>query len=430
MNAVSNHLSFVLQFLRIVVALILAGYALNEGMQGLASEKWPTVKGKVTTSTIKTVHTKNGQRDEADIKYQYSVDGKSLTSDRIKFGGVVLRNQNELIAAYKSNKPIEIHYKPGEPSVACLETGYNGVCVWSCLAGALLFAFLVFTDDGKNKSSITSRKNAAVYTNNKLRHTKADSGKLKPVLPILVMVALVMGIKYGIESINFGPIPSNVAGIAIIFGGGLMFVIFFSSLTPAVAMLMRARQLKLAETVAKLNSLIYSGLGPQSYELAIAYGLQAEIAQEQLNYPKALELSKKALGVLAGRPDLETNPEGFGEKTDKRIKEHIASYEKSNSSVSAICHESLGCILYDMGMYTEAMSHAEKSLRLAKDSLRAASGFNADRAKLALCSALALKGRVELATGNLDDAKSDLEESIRVRKELPSQYEERQQWQI
>ncbi len=110
-------------------------------------------------------------------------------------------------------------------------------------------------------------------------------------------------------------------------------------------MLARAKKFKLAEIVARLNTAIS---GSQSYEAAIAYGLQAEIAQEQLQYEKALEYSKKALSIVVDR---RTNAPDLREigNDQKMLKDHLVAYERNNAAVEALCNESLGCILLGHG---------------------------------------------------------------------------------
>ncbi len=53
MNALSSFLWIGLRLMRVALALMFAGWAINESTQGLSSDKWPTVTGKVTTSAIK-----------------------------------------------------------------------------------------------------------------------------------------------------------------------------------------------------------------------------------------------------------------------------------------------------------------------------------------------------------------------------------------
>lgn len=431
MNGLSNFLWIGLQLMRITLTLMLAGWARNESTQGFSSDKWPTLQGTVQSTTIKKVMTKNGTtRDEAEIRYQYSVDGRTYTSNRIQFGGEIFRNPSELLGQYKRGKQISIHYNPTNPSISCLETGVNSLVIIPAFIAAMFFAFLTLSEHGKGKEP--AYKASTAQSSNTLGKGESSGVKARAavVVPLIIMSILAFSLKIWVEkgnlngvqlgALNLGSIPTSVITIIVLFGGGLAFVFFLTSLPPTVAMLARAKKFKLAEIVARLNSAIS---GSQSYEAAIAAGLQAEIAQEQLQYEKALQFSKKALNIVMDRRTNSPDPRELGDD-QKILRDHIVSYEKSNSSVEAVCHESLGCILLDMGFTDEAMKHATASKQLAQSCLKNAIGLERERIKFTLASSLAFKGRVELAIGSIDEARSDLEEAIKLRKELPRQYEE------
>lgn len=432
MNAVSSFLWVGLQLMRVALAIMIAGWAINESAQGFSSDKWPAVNGKVTTSVIKKVSTKHGDRDKAEISYQYKVGGKTYTSDRVQFGSDTFRNPSELVGRYKPEKQISIHYNPTNPSVSCLEGGVNFLIIVPSLLVGLFFAFLTLNEHGKGKQKRQSYKTKAGGSLNSAGPSahKDDKPRAVIVVPLIIMAVLGFSLNIGLDKLildgvhhgtfNFGAIPSSLITIVLIVCGGLAFVSIFTLLPPTVAMLARAKKFKLAEIVARLNSAIS---GSQSYEAAIAAGLQAEIAQEQLQYEKALQFSKKALNIVMDRRTNSPDPRELGDD-QKILRDHIVAYEKSNSSVEAVCHESLGCILLDMGFTDEAMKHATASKHLAQSCLKNAIGLERERIKFTLASSLAFKGRVELATGSIDEARSDLEEAIKLRKELPRQYEE------
>lgn len=435
MNALSSFLWIGLQLIRIVLALMLAGWAFHECAQGLASDKWPSVNGKVTTSVVKKVAAKYGQRDETDVRYQYVVKGKTYTSNRVQFGGEMFSNPVETVNRYKVDKQVAVHYKQEDPSVSCLQGGFNQLSVLPCFAAALFFAFLAISEDGKSKDDGFSFRSKTDLSSSAIRTGERKESKVMVgvILPVLLMLILVFGVKFGIESVfshgvSFGSAPfnaiaANVALVVIVFLAGLAFVFFLTSLPMVAALLMRAKKLELAEMVAKLNTALSCGMSPQSFEAAMALGLQAEIAQERLQYEKALAFSKRALKVVADRP--KEIPPASEDATDKLLREHMVQYEKTNSPVEALLHESLGCILLDMGLNDEAMSHAKKAKQLAQNCMKnASSAHDSERTKLALAGALTFAGRVELSTGALDEARSDLEEAVKLRQQLPRQFEE------
>lgn len=421
----------ILQFMRYAIAIGCAWYAVNETMLGVASEKWPTVNAKVTSSIVKKVQTKHGTRDEAQIHYQYVVDGKTFDSDRIKFGGMQLQSHDLMVAAFPKGKQISIHYKPGDPGVSCLSTGVNQYSVGMVFAIAILMLFIAKCPDqrfGTSSSSFGSNIGPRqVLSNSSSGAAIAAAPKdkyisVKVSLLFAAFAAAMIWLKNGLNSWQFGPIPGNLMAFIVLIVGCLGFIAFISFLPAVAGTLARDRNFKWAEKVAKLNTKIASAMSDCSFETAVAYGLEAEIAQEQLQYPKALQCSKKALSTLASRPNIKPERRGNDSKTQRAFIDAEIRYTHQNSEVESLCNESLGCIYYDMGMYDEALVHAEKALRLAQDNF-SNEGFS-QRPRLALAAALALKGKIETITGSYDDAKSHLQKAIKVRKEMPKQFEE------
>lgn len=148
MNALANPSKSGVLILRLALASLLAISGINEYMQGVACKNWPTVEGKVTASRMFKYY-RNGERQVADVKYQYSVAGKTYSSDRIQFGGNGFRDEAALLKTYELDTPVIIHYKPGDPMVACLETTFNQLCIWPGLLGAFFVMFLAFPNQRK-----------------------------------------------------------------------------------------------------------------------------------------------------------------------------------------------------------------------------------------------------------------------------------------
>ncbi len=238
MNALSSFLWIGLQLMRVALALMIAGWAINESTQGLSSDKWPTTNGKVTTSVVKKVSTKHGERDEAEIRYQYKVNGKEYTSNRVQFGGETFRNPAELVGLYRPQKQISIHYNPGNPSVSCLEGGVNSLVIIPSFLVALFFAFLALREEGKGKEK---RRSYGISTAGGSAAIGAaggnkDKARAVVIVPLIIMTFLGLGLKYCLEKgslngvhlggLNLGAIPPSIIAIIVLFGGGLAFVFF------------------------------------------------------------------------------------------------------------------------------------------------------------------------------------------------------------
>lgn len=126
----------------------------RELMESFEAMSWPTVAGKVTLSEIKVTSIKSSGRSsngihrsttsdsyEAQIEYEFELDGKTLKGDRL--GGVRSGNAadrksvEQTLKKYPINQPVTVSYKPGDPSQALLEPGsWGGFFV---MAGLSLF---------------------------------------------------------------------------------------------------------------------------------------------------------------------------------------------------------------------------------------------------------------------------------------------------
>ncbi len=444
MNHVSVCLGVIVQLLRIGIAVVLAGVAIHDGMNGQSSNNWPTAEGKVISAKIKKVEVKNGSRDEAEIRYQFKVNGKTFTSDCVQFGGVHFRDQAQIVEKYNSAKPVMVHYKLDNPADSCLEPGFN-LYIWAaCLGGAVLMICLAVDDVRKSNRDKLSTKAVDLSAAQRLRSLKglrdikhgattvqtADQSSYRKSTPIggrqlgfFVVVLLFITSVHAIGNMKFAGIDPNVIVFAILFGGGISLALFFSVFPALIAMTARKRHFRLAAAMADFQSRSLSTLSPLSAEAALAFGLQAEIAQAQLQYEKARQLSEKALQTCINWRECKPAPSQLGNDTsrDKIMLKSIEAMENNFAELEAVCHESLGSILFDMGQYDESLTHAKKAVALADDCRAKASS---DRSLVALANALSLKGRVENIVGSLDDARKDLERSISLRQGIQNQFDE------
>ncbi len=437
MKSLTSVLTVLVQLLRLAICVVLIYAAATDGSNGEASKSWPTVKGALTAADVKQVTSKGDTKYEANVQYSYKVNERAFTSDRVQFGGLAFRDPSKIVQQLKSTKELIIHYKPDQPEVACLETGFNLYVILAELAGAILMVGLAIEDHLKRRRKIDSNQLWKIDQQDKRLSsmsglkTEKDPGlseasseaahnkiSSKSMIFILVLVCFIMAASQLIDNVSIPGIPPKVLAICVIFIGGLSIVWLLSSIPPCVAFCMRRGDLKLAEMLANLNAAIYSAF-PSSFELALAHGLQAEVAQERLQYKKALSLSKKALNVMADRRTLlnAVKYENIGVLEEQSMK----LSQKQFSSLDSVCNESLGCICFEMGYYDDAMKYAKTAVRMAENLMKDPPSDNLGT-KLALACALALKGRIENKLGSLDDAKADLKRAISIRQEVKLPY--------
>jgi len=115
--------------------LVLVIVGIVKLVQADASSSWPTVKGKIASCEVTKRGSKGrGRRGRknrgtskyyAAVVYEYSVDGKQHTGDRISFGtvGGTRTKAEEDAKRYAEGSPVDVYYKPDDPAQAVLEPG-------------------------------------------------------------------------------------------------------------------------------------------------------------------------------------------------------------------------------------------------------------------------------------------------------------------
>jgi hypothetical protein len=106
----------------VLIAAWLAFRGVSNLCNGLASASWPEAEGRIVRSSL--VGTPDGSHVE--IRYQYSVEGTQYSSDKIAFGQAwTSSSKAEMVERYAKGTPALVRYRPSDPHVAVLETGFR-----------------------------------------------------------------------------------------------------------------------------------------------------------------------------------------------------------------------------------------------------------------------------------------------------------------
>ncbi len=119
-----------------------------------ASLDWPVADAVITASEVVRSRSSNdsGPTYRPEVSYDYSVDGASLSGDRISFGGAVSSSNQSwarsVVARYPVGGQVQVRYHPDDPSLVVLEPGMNWA-VWLLPGFGALFllvgvAMLIF----------------------------------------------------------------------------------------------------------------------------------------------------------------------------------------------------------------------------------------------------------------------------------------------
>jgi hypothetical protein len=136
------------------VAFIMVGLCMNAimivaWMKSIRLRSWPVAKGLVLSSQIVEYPSERNSLFGPEIVYQYHVDGRRYRSNRIGIFEPArwfrkTRGMLRLIERYPVGATIDVHYPPGDPVGARLQSGVGfSACVLTVFALLLLAPLLV-----------------------------------------------------------------------------------------------------------------------------------------------------------------------------------------------------------------------------------------------------------------------------------------------
>jgi len=124
-----------------LIALPIGIYGRRRARQ---QQAWPTVKAAVRTTAIAPAPGSEGRRFVPKLTYEYTVAGKTYTSDRV--GATQYKDFSEsyardYLAKHAVGTAVEVHYDPVDPARSILEPGAGGCGpLLATLVGAVFLA--------------------------------------------------------------------------------------------------------------------------------------------------------------------------------------------------------------------------------------------------------------------------------------------------
>lgn len=160
------NLSMIIQRIVIATGLVILGSAfVNYGFGQMAkareSVNWPSAAGKILSSEQEKRTSTEGKGNSkksktyyvAVINYEYQVDGKIYTSNRIGFHGQSDVCSNALVNKYPKGKSVSVFYCPKNPEEAVLETGVKNEGYFFPVFGGFIILFGLFLAYNGNKAN-------------------------------------------------------------------------------------------------------------------------------------------------------------------------------------------------------------------------------------------------------------------------------------
>jgi uncharacterized protein (TIGR03435 family) len=128
----------------IVIGLAAVGVGGWLLIRSIRTEHWPVTDGIVQSAELKS-HSGNhgGVTYSAEVTYSYKVAGASYTGDKVSIGQMSSSSEyaRGILNRYPVGRKISVHYSPGDPADAVLETGIHGG-MWICLGVGTAFTLV------------------------------------------------------------------------------------------------------------------------------------------------------------------------------------------------------------------------------------------------------------------------------------------------
>jgi len=117
---------------------------------GIRSNYWPTVPGRVLSSEVDVSRTGSSSAGSSigsnsytpTVRYSYEVEGQPYEAEKLQFiqDGMGQQWAKQKVARYPINTPVEVSYHPNDPQTAVLESG--GQLIWYLFSCAAAMAFI------------------------------------------------------------------------------------------------------------------------------------------------------------------------------------------------------------------------------------------------------------------------------------------------
>jgi hypothetical protein len=125
----------------VVIGLVAVGIGIWTLAKSIRSEHWPVTDGIIQSAEMKSHQgSKGGTTYSAEVTYTYQVAGAGYTGDKVSIGQMSSSSDyaRGILNRYPVGKKVSVHYLPGDPSDAVLETGIHGG-TWICFGVGTAF---------------------------------------------------------------------------------------------------------------------------------------------------------------------------------------------------------------------------------------------------------------------------------------------------
>jgi hypothetical protein len=138
----------------VAAGLVLAGYGVRQLYLGHVSKGWPQTEGSVVESEVTKERVERSRGDSGRpryetryrprVRYHYTVERQTYSSERIGFGSESMRDRkvaDAIAQKYPAGSQPVVYYSPDDPTTAVLEPGLTRGGILPMIIGSALAMF-------------------------------------------------------------------------------------------------------------------------------------------------------------------------------------------------------------------------------------------------------------------------------------------------
>ena len=112
----------------LAVGFGLLSYAAISAWRSTAAANWPVTAGTIRTCKVETKSDGDGSTYQVKVSYDYTVNGRPFTGDRIAYGYTAtnaIKDHDALCQRLNDASAIDVRYNPADPAVSTLSFGLH-----------------------------------------------------------------------------------------------------------------------------------------------------------------------------------------------------------------------------------------------------------------------------------------------------------------
>lgn len=131
-----------LPYIFVAVGFVITVFGFRSVIRARESESWPSVPGVITSSSVEYRSSSgNSSTYEADIAYEYEVEGISYYGNRVAYGDYsssARSHAQSIVSKYPEGTDVDVYYMPDEHDECLLEPGMK-LQSWFMLVFGIVF---------------------------------------------------------------------------------------------------------------------------------------------------------------------------------------------------------------------------------------------------------------------------------------------------